>query len=121
MRPRRRARKVDVLTAIERMRVLQIDTINVVARSPYLVLFSRLGLYDARWLEEWLAEGAIFECWAHEACFAPSADFELHRHHLSGSRVSHWSMKSAQRTSKADAPSSIVRAGFQIDDRELLE
>ncbi len=37
--PRRRARKADVLQAIERMRVLQIDTINVVARSPYLVLF----------------------------------------------------------------------------------
>jgi uncharacterized protein YcaQ len=26
------------------MSLLQIDTINIVARSPYLVLFSRLGL-----------------------------------------------------------------------------
>jgi len=97
-RPRRRARKADVLATIERMRILQIDTINVVARSPYLVLFSRLGSYDPRWLEECLAEGSIFECWAHEACFAPLADFELHRRHVIESRAGHWSMKSAQRT-----------------------
>lgn len=34
------------------MSLLQIDTINVVARSPYLVLFSRLGHYPQRWLDE---------------------------------------------------------------------
>ena len=39
------------------MALLQIDTISVVARSPYLVLFSRLGHYDPRWLEQLLAAG----------------------------------------------------------------
>src|SRR5690606_4516032 len=78
VRPRRRARKRDVLAAIESMRVLQIDTIHVVARSPSLVLFSRLGDYEPRWLDALLAEGRIFECWAHEACFAPFADYALH-------------------------------------------
>src|SRR4029079_7534612 len=63
-RPRRRARKADVLDTIARMRMLQIDTINVVARSPYFVLFSRLGGYKPEWLDEALAAGAIFECWA---------------------------------------------------------
>ena len=33
----------------------------MVARSPYLALFSRLGCYDPCWLEELLAEGALFE------------------------------------------------------------
>ena len=37
--------KDDVLATIRRMGTLQIDTINVVARSPYLVLWSRLGDY----------------------------------------------------------------------------
>ena len=46
----------DVMTAIRRMGVLQIDTISVVARSPYLVLWSRLGPYDPRWLEDALAQ-----------------------------------------------------------------
>ena len=96
-RPRRRAKKADVLGAIERMRVLQIDTISVVARSPYFVLFSRLGAYRAPWLEALLDEGAVFECWAHEACFAPSADYPLHRRHAL-ERLGHWSMKSAERS-----------------------
>ncbi|NCT68298.1 MAG: winged helix-turn-helix domain-containing protein [Rhodanobacteraceae bacterium] len=96
-RTRRRARKADVLAAIERMRVLQIDTIHVVARSPYLVLFSRLGAYRSQWLDELLAEGAIFECWAHEASFAPLADYPLHRRHALDGRDRHWSMKHALR------------------------
>ena len=101
-RPRRRARKADVLAAIARMRVLQIDTIHVVARSPYLVLFSRLGAYDPAWLDAHLAEGAIFECWAHEASFAPMADHALHLHHRS-ERGNHWAMRHARRTYEAHA------------------
>jgi len=60
-RPRQLADKADVLAAIRRMGVLQIDTIHVVARSPYLVLWSRLGDYDPVWLDELLAEGSLFE------------------------------------------------------------
>jgi uncharacterized protein len=92
----RRARKRDVLAAVGAMQLLQIDTIHVVARSPYLVLFSRLGPYEPRWLDELLEEGALFECWAHEACFAPSTDLLLHRANLS-ERAHHWSMKHALR------------------------
>jgi hypothetical protein len=81
-RSRRRAGKADVLAAIRRMGVLQIDTISVVARSPYLVLFSRLGAYDPAWLDELLAEGALFEYWAHEASFLPIEDYALVRHRM---------------------------------------
>ena len=102
-RPRRRARKGDVLAAIERMRVLQIDTIHVVARSPYLVLFARLGAYRNAWLEELLADGAIFECWAHEACFAPFADYALHARHARDGRHAHWATRIAQRSRENSA------------------
>lgn len=81
-RPRRRAVKADVLAAIQRMGVLQIDTISVVARSPYFVLFSRLGAYDPAWLDELLAEGVLFEYWAHEASFLPIEDYALVRHRM---------------------------------------
>jgi uncharacterized protein YcaQ len=77
--PRRPARKRDVLAAIRRMGVLQIDTINVVARSPYLVLWSRLGDYDPAWLDQLLAEGQLFEYWSHAMCFLPSEDYPLYR------------------------------------------
>ncbi len=83
LRPRRRkAVKADLMAAIRRMGVLQIDTISVVARSPYLVLWSRLGDYDPAWLGEHLAEGALFEYWAHEACFVPIEDYRLLRHRM---------------------------------------
>jgi uncharacterized protein YcaQ len=79
---RARATKDDVLAAIRRMGVLQIDTISVVARSPYLVLWSRLGDYDPDWLDQLLAEGRLFEYWAHEACFIPIEDYGLYRHRM---------------------------------------
>ncbi len=94
--PRARASRARLVAAIQRMRLLQIDTINIVARSPYLVLFSRLGAYDMRWLDEALVRGKVFECWAHEACFAPMSDYGLHaaqRH----ARSHHWAYKNAQR------------------------
>src|SRR6266581_3262505 len=73
------ATKAGVLDTIRRMGALQIDTIHVVARSPYLVLWSRLGNYQPRWLDELLAEGALFEYWSHEACFLPIEDYPLYR------------------------------------------
>jgi uncharacterized protein YcaQ len=83
LQPRRRkAQKADLLEAIRQMGVLQIDTIHVVARSPFLVLWSRLGDYPQAWLEELLAEGALFEYWAHEACFVPVEDYGLYRHRM---------------------------------------
>jgi uncharacterized protein YcaQ len=81
-RPQRNANKSDVLQMIRRMGVLQIDTIHIVARSPYLVLWSRLGDYEPSWLDELLAEGKIFEYWSHEACFLPIEDFPLYRHRM---------------------------------------
>jgi uncharacterized protein YcaQ len=77
--PGRPARKEDVLDAVRRMGVLQIDSISVVARSPYLVLWSRIGAYDPTWLDELLAEGKIFEYWSHAACFVPIEDYGLYR------------------------------------------
>ena len=79
---RARATPADLLACIRRMALLQIDTISVVARSPYLVLFSRLGHYDPRWLEQLLADGDLFEYWAHEACFVPREDYRLLRHRM---------------------------------------
>lgn len=88
--PRRRATKADALAAIQRMRALQIDTIHVVARSPFLVLFSRLGAYDPAWLDELLAERALFEYWAHEACLLPIEDYPLYRHRMDAPHGMGW-------------------------------
>src|SRR5262249_45391685 len=78
----KRATNRDVLCAVRRMGALQIDTIHVVARSPYFVLWSRLGDYEPRWLDELLDEGKLFEYWSHEACFLPIEDYQLYRHRM---------------------------------------
>lgn len=99
--PPRRASRAGLLDCIERMRLLQIDSIHVVARSPYLVLHSRLGAYPPTWLDDALAHGRLAECWAHEACFVPAADLPLHRRW--GQRQGHWSQRSATRMRAAHA------------------
>lgn len=93
-KPRRRALPGDILSAIRRMSLLQIDTINVVARSPYLVLFSRLGDYPQVWLDEALSSGELMEYWAHEACFLPRSDFALVRHRMLAPEKMGWKFSS---------------------------
>lgn len=87
---RRRARPADVLDTIRQMSLLQIDTINIVARSPYLVLFSRLGMLPPQWLDEALKRGELMEYWAHEACFLPRSDFALMRHRMLSAENMGW-------------------------------
>lgn len=89
-RPDKKATKRDLLRAVRRMGALQIDTIHVVARSPYFVLWSRLGDYEQRWLEELLAEGQLFEYWSHEACFLPIEDYPLYRHRMLDASSQGW-------------------------------
>src|SRR3712207_940903 len=80
--PGQPARKEDVLAAIRRMGGLQIDSVSVVTRSPYLVLWSRLGAYSPEWLDQLLAEGALFEYWSHAACFLPIEEYPLYRRRM---------------------------------------
>jgi uncharacterized protein len=101
-KPEPKSTRAGLLAAIERMQLLQIDTIHVVARSPYLVLFSRLGNYPVDWLGDALEHGEIFECWAHEACFVPRSAFTLHRSHSAcGGKSAHWASKHAARAQDA--------------------
>ena len=91
----RPAEKADVLATIRRMGLLQIDTISVVERRPYLVLWSRLGAYTRSWLDELLSEGALFEYWSHAMCFLPIETYPLYRcfmldGHRSWSEVRPW-------------------------------
>jgi uncharacterized protein len=114
LQPRRRkALKDDVMAAIRRMGVLQIDTISVVARSPYLVLWSRLGDYEPAWLDQHLAEGRLFEYWAHEACFVPVEDYGLLRHRMLDPAAMGWKYSATwmrERAAEVEAVLSHIRA-----------
>jgi uncharacterized protein YcaQ len=89
-RPSAPVGKDALLATIRRLALLQIDTIHVVARSPYLVLYSRLGPYEPQWLDDLLAEGALFEYRAHAACFLPIEDYSLYRSRMLGDGLAGW-------------------------------
>jgi uncharacterized protein YcaQ len=48
--------KVDVNQLISKLGIIQIDTINIVARAPYFSVWSRVGEYDPNWINELLEE-----------------------------------------------------------------
>ncbi|MBV7596403.1 winged helix-turn-helix domain-containing protein [Aeromonas sp. sia0103] len=106
--PKRKAGPADLLACIRRMALLQIDTIQVVARSPYLVLFSRLGHYDPAWLDQLLARGDIFEYWAHEACFIPREDYRLLRHRMLDPAAMGWKFSAQWLKTHGDEIEQIV-------------
>jgi len=66
---------------VERLGVVQIDSVNVVSRTHYLPAFSRLGAYPRAMLEElaWARKRPLFEYWAHEASLLPLQSQPLFR------------------------------------------
>jgi len=70
---------ISVLETIDRMGVLQIDSVNVFERAHYMPLFSRLGAYDKAELDQ-LHGGknpTLIEYWAHEASFIRTEHYPL--------------------------------------------
>ena len=79
----------DVKRTIDRLRLIQIDSVNVLVRAHYMPFFSRLGPYRREMLDE-LAyrDRYVFEQWAHVACFVPIADYPLLHYRMSTGN--HW-------------------------------
>jgi uncharacterized protein YcaQ len=75
--------------AMARMATLQIDSVNVYARSHYMPLFSRLGPYDTAALDRLLfaRRAPYVETWAHVASFIPAEDWALLRFRMDDMRA----------------------------------
>ncbi len=69
----------EVEETIRRLSCVQIDSITAVERSHRIVLGSRIGAYPRQTVSQLLAEGRIFEFWAHQACLIPVEDWPLYR------------------------------------------
>ncbi len=71
---------------LNRQGVLQLDSVNVLARAHYLPLYSRHGAYDTAELDDYLwSSGETFEHWGHEASVMPRELLPALRY-----RMEHW-------------------------------
>ena len=73
---------------IDALGVVQIDSVNVLARTHYLPGFSRLGDYPRETLEReaWGKRPSLFEYWGHEASLLPVASQPLFRWRMQRAR-----------------------------------
>lgn len=80
---RRHLRKV-----LDRVQILQLDSVNVAVRAHYAPLFARLGPYardlvdEAAWAHSARKPRMLVEYWAHAASLVPIEDWPLLRHRM---------------------------------------
>ncbi|MHB8797958.1 MAG: winged helix-turn-helix domain-containing protein [Thermoanaerobaculia bacterium] len=100
-RPTREVTGADVVRTTRALGLLQLDSVNVLVRSHYLPLFSRLGPYARDLLDEaaWSGRRRLFEYWGHAASLMPVELQPLFR----------WRMERARRGE--GSWSSLVRFG----------
>ena len=78
-RPGRTPDRAAVRRVIDRIGLVQIDSVNVLARAHLMPLFSRLGPYDTALLDRAAgrAPRLLVEAWAHAASLVPPATYRL--------------------------------------------
>jgi uncharacterized protein len=64
---------------VDRMGLIQIDSVNVLVRSQELPLFARLGPHPRSLIDDATRHGDLFEFWVHEACHVPIGLHPLQR------------------------------------------
>lgn len=70
---------------IDRIGLLQLDSVNVAVRSHYMPIFSRLGPYDRQALQRFAYDdGELFEYWGHEASLLPIETYPMFLHRMAG-------------------------------------
>ncbi|MGB8859694.1 MAG: crosslink repair DNA glycosylase YcaQ family protein [Ilumatobacteraceae bacterium] len=93
-RPTGRVDRRHFRRALDRMGLIQIDSVNVLVRSQELPLFARLGPHPRTMIGDATADGELFEYWVHEASHVPTQHHHLHRWRMTGTHKweRYWTM-----------------------------
>jgi uncharacterized protein YcaQ len=83
-RPKGRVDRRHFRRALDRMGLIQIDSVNVLVRSQELPLFARLGPHPRSMIGDATKSGEVFEYWVHEASHVDMAHYHLHRWKMTG-------------------------------------
>ncbi len=86
----RRADSDAIVECVRRLSCVQLDSISVVERSHLLVLGARVGRCEPGAVSTLLAQGKLFEYWAHEACLLDIDDYPLWRRRMREREHHHW-------------------------------
>jgi uncharacterized protein YcaQ len=87
-RPRRSGADA-VHAEVRRLSCVQLDSISTVERAHRITLGARLGDHPREAVSRLLAEGRLFEFWAHEMCLVAIEDYPLHRFLMEDLRRGH--------------------------------
>ncbi len=83
-RPTGRVDRRHLRRVLDRIGLIQIDSVNVLVRSQELPLWSRLGAHPRTLIADATRAGELFEYWVHEAAHAPVDDYPLWRWKMGG-------------------------------------
>ena len=106
----------DLRRVMNRVGLLQIDSVNVLERAHYLPAFSRLGPYATERLDalSWRAPRRLFEYWGHEASLLPVALHPLLRWRMERAEEVAWG---GMRSIKAEKPDLVADVLAQVRER----
>ena len=91
-----------VMAVVDRLGLLQVDSVNVFERAHYMPLFSRLGKFDKSELESAMGgfHPQLIEYWAHEASIVRIENWPLYRWRMNAYRDKYstkWGMEAGNK------------------------
>ena len=116
-RPSGRIDRRHVRRVFDRIGVIQVDSVNVLARSEELPLFARLGNHPRQILRAMEADGELFEYWAHEASILPIGHEPLFRWKKEQIRAGTYPVWGGVARMRADKPALLQQILDEVDGR----